>query len=140
RGASDSLRDSLRTTCSGFAWQRGPRMSTNERADDFAAIARNTPHPRSSQLNMNSTVALLAGWYYPDSVGGTEAFVRTLALDLRSLGYTVHVAAPAATGGSSSYEIDGIAVYRYPVALAATSAEAQSMTPPTGLDVFRNWL
>ena len=89
---------------------------------------------------MSRTIALLAGWYYPDSVGGTESYIRALASDLRSLGHSVHLGAPAPEARASAYEVDRIPVYRYPLAPSASTEEAQGREPPAHLDVFREWL
>jgi glycosyltransferase involved in cell wall biosynthesis len=59
-------------------------------------------------------VLLATGWYFPDSVGGTETYVRGLASGLARRGVDVTIAAPAADGRSRSYEHAGTRVLRYP--------------------------
>ena len=56
------------------------------------------------------------GWYFPDSLGGTEVYVAGLCRRLRDAGQDVLVAAPdPAAAVERSYEHDGIPVYRYPI-------------------------
>ena len=83
---------------------------------------------------------LLAGWYYPDSVGGTEAYVRWLARDLQRRGCDVGVAAPSVDRTEHRYEHDGIPVYRYPVEPAPGLSEVRGEVPPDHFDVFAKWL
>ena len=51
--------------------------------------------------------------YYPDAVGGTEAYVAELARGLRVRGVDSVVAAPAASLGAHRYDHDGTPVYRF---------------------------
>lgn len=83
-------------------------------------------------------VALLSGWYLPDSVGGTEQYVQALAQDLQKLGCAVVVAAPAEQ--EQRYEHEGITVYRYPVTPTPTRAEVSGDAPPQHLERFEAWL
>ena len=84
-------------------------------------------------------VALLTGWYYPDTVGGTEAYVQTLAHDLQDDGYRVTVAAPS-TDGEQSYVHNGVDVYRYPITSTPSTDEVRGDVPPEHLDAFAAWL
>lgn len=85
-------------------------------------------------------VVLVCGWYYPDSVGGTEAYVRSLAQGLTAQGVEVAVAAPAEDGRASDYEWEGIPVHRYPIALEPSRAELRGTAPPEHLAEFEAWL
>jgi glycosyltransferase involved in cell wall biosynthesis len=51
--------------------------------------------------------------YYPDAVGGTEAYVAELARGLRARGVDSVVTAPAGSLGADRYDHDGIPVYRF---------------------------
>jgi glycosyltransferase involved in cell wall biosynthesis len=85
-------------------------------------------------------VLLMAGWYYPESVGGTESYVHWLARDLQRRGYYVKVAAPAVEAVEREYEHDGVPVYRYPVGSVPEISEVRGVAPPQHFDVFARWL
>lgn len=85
-------------------------------------------------------IALLAGWYFPESVGGTEEYVRALARDLRSFGHEICVAAPAVDETEREYEHDGVPVYRYPVSLQPHRDEVRGAAAPQHISVFTRWL
>lgn len=87
-----------------------------------------------------SRLVLLAGWYYPESLGGTEAYVHALATDLQQRGHSVTLAAPSVDEQEHEYEYDGVSVYRYPVAQQPTRDEAQGKAEPAFIDVFAQWL
>ena len=53
--------------------------------------------------------------YYPDAVGGTEAYVAELARGLRACGVDSVVAAPAGSLGAHRYDHEGTPVYRFAV-------------------------
>jgi glycosyltransferase involved in cell wall biosynthesis len=81
------------------------------------------------------------GWYYPDSVGGTEVYVSTLARELRAHGHDVLIAAPqAGLQSPRTYEHDGISVFRYPIPDAPTRDEAQGDAAVRGVEHFHRWL
>ena len=61
--------------------------------------------------------------YFPDPVGGTEAYVRDLCAELQCHGVTNLVAAPARL--SAAYEHDGVAVRRF--AIADTVSDLREM-------------
>lgn len=84
-------------------------------------------------------VALLAGWFLPDSVGGTESYVHALAKDLRAAGCEAVVAAPSPDGSSRDYVHDGVPVHRY-ARTRQTRAIVRGEAPPEGLDAFADWL
>lgn len=90
--------------------------------------------------NDNWRILLLAGWYYPDSVGGTEEYVRLLGRELKTAGYDVRIAAPSRDGEEYSYEYDGLPVYRYPVSMSPDKAEAMGAKEPLHFDIFKKWL
>lgn len=84
----------------------------------------------------------LLGWYFPDSVGGTEVYVAALCRRLRSLGHESIVAAPIASGerSGSSYVHDGVNVFRYGIPRDLTKDEAGHRAPVRGAEAFHEWL
>jgi glycosyltransferase involved in cell wall biosynthesis len=81
------------------------------------------------------------GWYYPDSLGGTEVYVAGLCRRLRAAGHEVLVAAPdPADDRERMYHHDGIPVYRYPIPPAPTRAECQGRVIVRGAELFHAWL
>jgi glycosyltransferase involved in cell wall biosynthesis len=61
-----------------------------------------------------------AGWYFPDSLGGTEVYVRALARRMRDRGHEVLVTAPASQGASAhTRAAEGIRVFRFAVPMAS---------------------
>jgi glycosyltransferase involved in cell wall biosynthesis len=87
------------------------------------------------------TVVQLCGWYFPDSLGGTETYVAALAEGLRAAGHTVSVAAPEPGAREvREYEHDGVRVFRYPVPVSPKRAEARHDTPVAGVERLHAWL
>jgi glycosyltransferase involved in cell wall biosynthesis len=84
-------------------------------------------------------ILLLCGWYYPDSVGGTETYVRNLGKELRDFGWEVFVGAPSVDEQGHLYSHDGLPVYRYPVSLDPSKEEIRGTSAPKYLDIFSNW-
>jgi glycosyltransferase involved in cell wall biosynthesis len=81
------------------------------------------------------------GWYHPDSLGGTEIYVASLARQLRRCGHQVLVAAPdAGIVAPRMYEHDGCDVFRYPIPAAPTREEAQGDCAVRGTHHFHRWL
>jgi glycosyltransferase involved in cell wall biosynthesis len=81
------------------------------------------------------------GWYYPDSVGGTEVYVSALAHELRAYGHEVLIAAPEpGLPASRTYEHDGYSVFRYPIPSSPTRDEAQGDVVVRGAESFHRWL
>ena len=81
------------------------------------------------------------GWYYPESLGGTEVYVAALCARLRAAGQDVLVAAPSPGAASEArYEHDGIPVYRYPIPALPTRDEAQGLVAARGTERFHAWL
>ncbi len=85
-------------------------------------------------------VLYMLGWFYPDSVGGSERYVYMLARDIQEKGWEVTIAAPAIDEQEHHYNYDGIAVYRYPVSLRPSLAEIRVYEPPRYFEVFQDWL
>jgi glycosyltransferase involved in cell wall biosynthesis len=86
-------------------------------------------------------VAHALGWYFPDSTGGTEVYVESLARHLIEFGVASQIAAPARQGdrGDSRYTWNGMPVYRYPVP-ASTPEELAHRLPPGHFPEFDRWL
>jgi len=81
------------------------------------------------------------GWYFPESLGGTEIYVAALAERLVAAGHRVRVAAPEpGAGAPRSYEHGGIPVFRYPIPAAPTREEVQGRRPVRGTEHLRAWL
>lgn len=81
------------------------------------------------------------GWYFPESLGGTEIYVAALCRAFASAGHTVVVAAPdPASDRERTYSHDGTTVYRYPIPPRPTRAEAQGSITVRGADRFHRWL
>ena len=81
------------------------------------------------------------GWYYPESLGGTEVYVAGLCRRLVAAGHEVQVAAPdPASDSERTYNHEGICVYRYPIPAEPTRAECQAAVPVRGSEYFHSWL
>ncbi len=81
------------------------------------------------------------GWYFPDSVGGTEVYVEALCRRLRAAGHDVLVAAPdVARNAPYQYVHDGVRVFRYPIPAEPTRDEAYHRTAVGGAAAFHAWL
>ena len=85
-------------------------------------------------------ILYMLGWFYPDSVGGTERYVHLLAKDIQEKGWDVTIAAPAIDEKEHQYTYDGITVYRYPVSLEPSLAEVRVKVVPGYFEVFQDWL
>ncbi|MBV9463223.1 MAG: glycosyltransferase [Verrucomicrobiae bacterium] len=57
-------------------------------------------------------IAHLSAWYLPDTVGGTEIYVASLAAEQRKLGATPMVFSPEQNSGAGRRDHNGIAVHR----------------------------
>ncbi|MGH9347687.1 MAG: glycosyltransferase family 4 protein [Vicinamibacterales bacterium] len=83
----------------------------------------------------------VCGWYFPDSLGGTETYVASVAACLHAAGHHVAIAAPAPGAASErTYTFEGLPVYRYPIAGDATRDEAQHTVAVRGAERFHAWL
>jgi glycosyltransferase involved in cell wall biosynthesis len=76
----------------------------------------------TSRAASPSEMKVLLGvpWYFPDSVGGTEVYVRGLAQQLLQRGIDVVVAAPIQGDGPTEYVNEGVRVLRYPAPYASS--------------------
>jgi glycosyltransferase involved in cell wall biosynthesis len=81
------------------------------------------------------------GWYYPESLGGSEVYVAGLSQRLRAAGWDVTIAVPDPTGGGErTYDHEGVSVYRYPVPGAPTRPESQGRVVARGAARLHAWL
>jgi len=81
------------------------------------------------------------GWYFPESLGGTEVYVEGLSRRLREAGHTVCIAAPDPNCYEDRrYEHDGVSVYRYSTPVVPTRAECQGESQVRGAERFHSWL
>ncbi|AMN43743.1 glycosyltransferase [Rhodoplanes sp. Z2-YC6860] len=85
-------------------------------------------------------VVQCAGFYYPDSVGGTEVYVDFLAQGLRDQGIDTVVAAPAMSSLPLEYGHNGIDVFRYPTPKIWRRGETTGRVPHRFFEVFEDWL
>jgi glycosyltransferase involved in cell wall biosynthesis len=85
-------------------------------------------------------IALGTGWFFPESVGGTEVYVAELARELRAAGHEVEVG--TATTGSESgwFEHEGLRCFRWSVAGEVSWRVLRGLEDPPGLAEFRQWL
>lgn len=83
----------------------------------------------------------ILGWYFPESLGGTEVYVNSLSHRLIYAGHQVVVVAPD-SGGSieRSYEFEGIPVYRYPLTNLLSRDQIQNVGSVPGSEFFHKWL
>jgi glycosyltransferase involved in cell wall biosynthesis len=83
----------------------------------------------------------LLGWYFPDSVGGTEVYVEGLCRRLRLAGHEVAIAAPDSRQVVPEHYLhDGVPVFRYVISEAPTRDEAYHRVPVRGADKLYRWL
>jgi glycosyltransferase involved in cell wall biosynthesis len=81
------------------------------------------------------------GWYFPQSLGGTEVYVAALCRRLKAAGHTVLISAPLpGADAEQCYEYEGIPVFRYPTAAAPSRAESDTLRVVRGADRFHRWL
>lgn len=86
-------------------------------------------------------IAHLVGWYFPDSVGGTEVYVEGLCRRLRAAGHDVLIAAPDAHHAvPERYVHDGVPVFRYRISDTPTRDEAYHRVPVRGAETLYRWL
>ncbi|MDX2039960.1 MAG: glycosyltransferase [Acidobacteriota bacterium] len=85
------------------------------------------------------------GWYFPESIGGSEIYVAGLSQRLSAAGHEVLIAAPfisddPVNAHEKVYEHDGVPVFRYPIPAAPTREEAQGRATVRGAETFHRWL
>jgi glycosyltransferase involved in cell wall biosynthesis len=86
-------------------------------------------------------IAHLVGWYFPDSVGGTEVYVEGLCRRLRAAGHDVLVAAPDARHVvPARYVHDHVPVFRYQIPAETTRDEARHRIPIRGAEQLYRFL
>lgn len=83
----------------------------------------------------------LLGWYFPDSVGGTEVYVEGLCRRLRAAGHDALVAAPDSHHvAPEHYEHDQVPVFRYAIPEQPNRDEANHRTAVRGAERLSRWL
>ncbi len=87
-------------------------------------------------------IVLALGWYFPESLGGTEVYVNGLAQRLKKRAHQVSVAAPLrGIKESQNYEHEGVPVFRYPLrGSSATRDECQVRGSARGSELLLEWL
>ena len=86
-------------------------------------------------------VVHLLGWYFPDSVGGTEVYVEGLCRRLSAAGHEMLIAAPDSRGvAAERYEHDGVPVFRYVIPSDVSRDEAYHRVPVRGAERLYAWL
>ena len=82
----------------------------------------------------------VCGWYFPDSLGGTETYVAALASKLRAAGHHSLIAAPdPGASAERMYHHDGLPVFRYPIPSQPTRDEAQHAVVARGAERLHAW-
>jgi glycosyltransferase involved in cell wall biosynthesis len=79
-------------------------------------------------------------FYYPDSSGGTEAYVRSLVSELKRQKIDCIIATPSSAEVPFQYECEEVPVFRYPVPKSWDPDEIQGRKQPRKIDVFEAWL
>ena len=83
----------------------------------------------------------VCGWYFPDSLGGTETYVAALASRLRVAGHALVIAAPdPGAARTRTYQHDGVPVFRYPIPALPTRDEVQHVAAARGAEQMHAWL
>lgn len=85
-------------------------------------------------------VVQAVGWYFPESRGGSEVYVSTLAAELSGMGVDGRVVAPLTGEVMTSYRHEALEVFRYPVPEARTPRQHAGLEPHAGFDDFTRWL
>jgi glycosyltransferase involved in cell wall biosynthesis len=81
------------------------------------------------------------GWYFPTTVGGTEAYVAGLTSRLRRLGHQVAIVAPdPSIDAVQTYVHSDAVVHRFPIPAELTRDEAQGRAEVRGSEWFRDWI
>lgn len=83
----------------------------------------------------------LLGWYFPDSVGGTEVYVEGLCRRLRAAGHDVLIAAPdSRRAAPEHYEHDQVPVFRYAIPERPSRDETNHRVAVRGAGRLYRWL
>jgi glycosyltransferase involved in cell wall biosynthesis len=86
-------------------------------------------------------IAHVLGWYFPDSVGGTEVYVDGLCQRLIAAGLDVRIAAPDPhRTAPDEYEYHGVRVFRYPITSTPTRDESYHRVAMRGSEHLTRWL
>jgi glycosyltransferase involved in cell wall biosynthesis len=74
------------------------------------------------------------GWYFPESLGGTEIYVREMVKRLLAAGHEASVASPDPGAITSrEYQHDGATVFRFPIPRSPTRKEARGEETARGV-------
>jgi glycosyltransferase involved in cell wall biosynthesis len=79
-------------------------------------------------------------FYYPDSSGGTEVYVRSLVSELKRKGVECVIAAPRSAEVHCQYHYEGVEVFRYPVPKRWDPDEIRGSRQPRKFAIFEGWL
>ena len=83
----------------------------------------------------------LLGWYFPDSVGGTEVYVEGLCRRLRAAGHDVLIAARDSHHvAPQHYEHDHVPVFRYAIPRQPNRDETTHRVAVRGAERLYRWL
>ena len=83
----------------------------------------------------------LLGWYFPDSVGGTEVYVEGLCRRLQDGGHEVLIAAPDPhRTAPDQYRYHGVPVFRYPITDHPSRDQAYHREAMPGTAHLFRWL
>jgi glycosyltransferase involved in cell wall biosynthesis len=86
-------------------------------------------------------IVQVIGWYFPESLGGTETYVAALSASLHAAGHDVTIAVPEpGAAGERWYEHEGLPVFRYPIAAALSKPEAHHDVAVRGAEHLHRWL
>ena len=85
-------------------------------------------------------IALSTGWFFPDSVGGTEVYVAELARELQAAGHEVVVGTATTRSESGWFKHEGIQCFRWSVGGEVSWRVLRGLEEPPGLEQFRQWL
>ncbi len=88
-------------------------------------------------LSQDKRVLLLSGYYYPESVGGTEKHIQLLGSDLESIGWDVSIAAASSDETTNRYQWRGTDVYRYPISSEPSKLEFREESEPKYISQFK---
>jgi glycosyltransferase involved in cell wall biosynthesis len=94
------------------------------------------------QNNAQTNVRIIesTAFYYPDSSGGTEVYVRSLVSELKRQGVYCIIAAPRPAEVHFQYHYEGAEVFRYPVPKSWYPDEIQGRRQPRKFAIFEGWL